>query len=132
MGMHGCALVCELVVTLISFLELMSGYKNSEAPGAHHSMTPAKRDQQAAAIIASLVTTLFVFALTVIGAGNSISGASKAAASAKVVVKRISAATTVLSTRNGNSKSHISSHGHHSEDDASIELEVGAGPPDVF
>ena len=102
MGMHGCALVCELVVTLISFLELMSGYKNPEAPGAQHSMTPAKRDQQAAAIIASLVTTLFVFALTVIGAGSSISGARKAAASAKAVAQRISAATEVLSIRTGN------------------------------
>ena len=90
MTLHVSALVCELGVTIITFLELMSGYKD---PDQQDSSDLIRQNARVAAISVSLATTLLVFGLTVIGAGSSFAGARKAAAAAQGVATRVSATT---------------------------------------
>lgn len=65
---HSVYIVSEAGVITVALLEIRSGTNPEEAA------SPAKNQQQLAALIASLATTLVAFCLTLLGAGSALSG----------------------------------------------------------
>lgn len=74
---HCVSMVCEVGVVAVTLLHLMSG-------GNPYQQSTERR-QELGSVVASLVSTILMFVMTILGAGNAFSGM-------KVVVQRISAA----------------------------------------